>query len=74
MGKQTIKQKIENLSNKWEQIWLSQKESGGNERKTFRTSLASTGQDGVKVKQVKAEIYTKDGMEFNAHVRELCER
>ena len=74
MGKQTIKQKIENLSNKWEQIWISQKESGGNERKTFRTSLASTRQDGVKVKQVKAEIYTKDAMEFNAHVRELCER
>ena len=74
MGKQTIKQKLENLSNKWEQIWISQKESGGNERKTFRISSASTRQDGVKVKKVKAEIYTKDGMEFNAHERELCER
>ena len=74
MRKQTIKQNIEKLSNEWEKIWISQKESEGNERKTFRTSLASTRQDGVKVKQVKAEIYTKDGREFNAHVRELCER
>ena len=83
MRKQTIKQKIETLSNKWEQIWISQKGSGGNDRKTFRTSLASTRQDGEKVKQrpkkkttiqVIIIIYTKDGMEFNAHVpRELCE-
>ena len=48
--KQTIKQKIETLSNKWEQIWIFQKESGGNERKTFRTSL------------VIIIIYTKDGV------------
>ena len=62
MGKQTIKQKIETLSNKWEQIWIFQKESEGNERKTLMTSL------------VIIIIYTKDGVEFNAHVpRELFE-